>query len=86
MAVLGSAGGQEGLAGPGGHLQEMLQAQCDSEVGGPGERAAHSQCLPSASSNINEASERMPREWRCAGGKKISCFVFSLYCDTRVAP
>lgn len=52
MAVLGSAGGQDGLAGPGGHLQEMLQAQRDSEVAGPGERAAHSQCLPSASSNI----------------------------------
>lgn len=58
--MLGSAGGQDGLAGPGGHLQEVLQAQCDSEVAGLGERAASSQCLPSASSKINEASEGMP--------------------------
>lgn len=82
MAEPGSAGGQDGPAGPGGHLQEALQAQSDSEGAGPGERAAHSQCLPSASSNINEASEGMPRELRYEGGKKISFSVFCFFCNT----
>lgn len=78
MAVLGSAGGQDGLAGPGGHLQEVLQAQCDSEVAGPGERAVSSQCLPSASSKISEASEEMSWKWRYGGGKKYLA-LFSLF-------
>lgn len=82
MAAPGAAGGRDGPAGPGGHLQEALQAQGDSEAAGPGERAAHSQRLSSASFDTKEASEGMPREWRCGGGKKISCSVFSLYCNT----
>lgn len=64
--------------GPGGHLQEMLRAQRDSEGAGPGERAAQSLCLPSA---IREGSEGMPREWSY-GEESKHLALFSLFTAT----
>ena len=70
MVMPVSAGGQDGPAGPGGHLQKALQAQCGSVAAGPGKRASHSRCLDPASFYGNEAAEGLPRAWRYGEERK----------------
>lgn len=70
MVMPVSAGGWDMLAGPGGHLQKALQAWCDSAAADPGKRASYSQRSDPASSNGNEAAERLPRAWRFGKERK----------------